>query len=78
MPIFEYVCQKCDHRFEQIVSGATVTKLQCPACQGKKLEKQLSVFSASHSDRDYRAGGRPVAPVAPCGTCGDPGGAGSC
>ncbi|MBX7041057.1 MAG: hypothetical protein K1X60_18000, partial [Nitrospira sp.] len=24
MPIFEYVCQECNHRFELIVQGQTV------------------------------------------------------
>lgn len=77
MPIFEYVCGKCDHRFEQIVYGET-TAVACPACQSKKLEKQLSLFTANHSDRNYWRGGRPVAPIGPCGSCGDPNGPGSC
>ena len=38
MPIFEYVCQECRHRFEHLVHGATVPI--CPSCKATKLEKQ--------------------------------------
>ena len=72
MPIFEYVCKKCQHQFEMIVQGGTA--VECPACKSKKLEKQLSVFAASSKGSDpFRS-----EPVAACGTCGDPRGPGSC
>ncbi len=71
MPIFEYVCRNCQHQFELIVNGSATP--QCPSCESKKLEKQLSVFTA---------GGKSYAkselPAAACGTCGDPRGPGSC
>ena len=31
MPIFEYVCHECNHRFELIVQGSAVPV--CPACK---------------------------------------------
>jgi putative FmdB family regulatory protein len=73
MPIFEYVCRKCQHRFEKIVYGGA--RPRCPACHGKKLEKQLSVFAAS--TKGASAAPRQLTP-GPCGTCGDPRGPGSC
>jgi len=45
MPIFEYVCQECDHPFEALVYGSK--KAECPKCQSKKLAQQLSVFAMS-------------------------------
>ena len=73
MPIFEYVCRKCEHRFEKIVRGGE--QPACPACQSKRLEKQLSVFAAATKGaRTAPADFRP----APCGSCGDPRGPGSC
>ena len=45
MPIFEYACRKCGHRFEQLVYGQAAP--ECPACRGKRVEKQLSVFAAA-------------------------------
>jgi putative FmdB family regulatory protein len=42
MPIFEYVCRKCDHRFESIVLGRKRPK--CPQCASGKLERQVEAF----------------------------------
>ena len=73
MPIFEYVCKQCGHRFEMLVQGSTV--VACPSCSGRKLEKQLSVFAATSRDQAMAQG---EGPVGACGTCGDPRGPGSC
>lgn len=75
MPIFEYVCRKCEHRFEKIVYGAAAP--ECPACGAKKPERQLSVFAAGVG-RGREAAARERAAGAACGTCGDPRGPGSC
>jgi putative FmdB family regulatory protein len=40
MPIFEYVCQECQHQFETLVLGSTVPS--CPACDSQELERQIS------------------------------------
>jgi len=45
MPIYEYRCRACDHRFELIVNGSTTPA--CPACEARDLEKQLSVFAVA-------------------------------
>ena len=72
MPIFEYVCQQCDHDFEALLYGTQ--KPECPKCHGKKLSQKLSVFAVSGKSS---SSARPTAP-GPCGSCGDPRGAGSC
>ncbi len=71
MPLFEYACRDCDHRFELLVRAST--KLECPKCASTALDKQLSVFAVSAP-----AGPSSHAAPAPCGMCGDPRGAGSC
>lgn len=73
MPIFEYVCKNCEHRFEKIVYGAN--KPECPSCQSKKLERQLSVFTAAGKSQRFAQSENPMNA---CGTCGDPRGPGSC
>jgi putative FmdB family regulatory protein len=71
MPIFEYICRQCNHRFEALVFGDE--KAMCPRCQSKKLAPQLSVFSVAAK------GGPASGPsTGPCGTCGDPRGEGAC
>ncbi len=71
MPLFEYICRDCQHRFETLVTAAR--QPSCPVCHGRLLDKQLSVFAVS-------AKSATTAPAATgaCGTCGDPRGPGSC
>ena len=72
MPIFEYVCEECAHKFEALVYGKE--KATCPKCQSKKLAPQLSVFAVSA--KGSSASSSPAA--GPCGSCGDPRGPGAC
>jgi len=71
MPIFEYICQECDHQFEALVFGRD--KAQCPKCHSKKLAPQLSVFAVS-----AKGGSATSSSAGPCGSCGDPRGPGAC
>jgi putative FmdB family regulatory protein len=71
MPIFEYVCQECHHKFEALVYGKQ--KAECPKCHATKLDPQLSVFAVSTKSSFGSS-----APTSPCGSCGDPRGPGSC
>jgi putative FmdB family regulatory protein len=52
MPIFEYVCQKCHHRFECIVLNGE--KPKCPECASRKLERQVEQFAEGRAARPPR------------------------
>jgi len=71
MPIFEYICQECQHEFEALVFGKDTAV--CPKCQSKELAPQLSVFAVS-----AKSSAAPSMSAGSCGSCGDPRGAGSC
>ena len=71
MPIFEYICQECQHAFETLVFGRDQAK--CPKCQSQKLSPQLSVFAMSSKGISAKS-----ASTGACGSCGDPRGPGSC
>jgi len=43
MPIYEYICKKCDSEFEAIVQGSQ--EVVCPSCDSKRLEKKFSAFA---------------------------------
>lgn len=73
MPLFEYACKTCDHRFEWLTRGAATP--ECPSCHGTDLEKRQSVFAARTS---APASGATEVPLGACGSCGDPRGPGSC
>jgi putative FmdB family regulatory protein len=44
MPIYEYVCEECDTRFERIVLNKQ-QEITCPKCASRKASIQLSVFA---------------------------------
>jgi len=47
MPIYEYLCDDCDTRFEKIVINKQ-QKIACPKCASKKASIQLSVFATAN------------------------------
>jgi putative FmdB family regulatory protein len=74
MPIFEYICKECDHRFEALIYGKQ--KAACPKCHTTKLEPQLSVFAVSANST--KSSSASASPSGACGSCGDPRGPGAC
>jgi putative FmdB family regulatory protein len=76
MPIFEYVCKECQHEFEALVFGKQ--KAECPKCQSKKLEPQLSVFAVAAKSGATTQPSFTAGPAGPCGSCCEAGGPGGC
>jgi putative FmdB family regulatory protein len=73
MPVYEFVCRRCDHPFEELVIGSE--RPRCPACESEDLAKRWSTFATRGAEPARPAG---PAPSAPCGSCGDPRGPGAC
>ena len=71
MPIFEYCCESCGHKFEAILLGSQTP--ECPQCHTQKLEKQLSTFAvATKSSASPAAGcGQSNCCMMGGGGCGD-------
>ncbi|MEO0184852.1 MAG: zinc ribbon domain-containing protein [candidate division WOR-3 bacterium] len=45
MPVFEFCCKKCNHRFEDLVfKNSELSDMQCPVCGSKNIEKLFSIF----------------------------------
>ena len=45
MPIYEFVCESCGHRFEELVGshvGLRVEDLACPECGSSEVERQIA------------------------------------
>ncbi len=42
MPLYEYQCKKCGHRFEEIQKFSDKPLTKCPKCRKGRLEKLLS------------------------------------
>jgi len=47
MPIYEYICEECETRFERIVINRQ-QEIACPKCASKKASIQLSVFATAN------------------------------
>lgn len=48
MPIYEYRCEQCDHRFEILQRlGDGADGLRCPDCGVSRLEKMFSTFASA-------------------------------
>lgn len=46
MPIYEFICKKCDEKFETLVRSTDTSSVECPQCGSKELKKLLSSFAA--------------------------------
>ncbi|MCI5141221.1 MAG: zinc ribbon domain-containing protein [Candidatus Electrothrix sp. ATG1] len=59
MPIYEYVCLKCEKQFETISTSSNNTEpVKCPECQSLDVKKNISASNLRMS-----SGG----PSIPCG-----------
>jgi len=47
MPIYEYLCEECETRFEKIVLNKQ-QEIACPKCASKNASIQLSVFATGN------------------------------
>ena len=46
MPIYEYECRHCSHRFEFLLLPSSKTPA-CPECKGQELERLFSGFAVN-------------------------------
>ena len=62
MPTYEYVCDACDHRLEELQSFSEPPLTKCPACKKKKLRRLFGtgiavLFKGSgFYETDYKRG----------------------
>jgi putative FmdB family regulatory protein len=46
MPTYEYRCNACGHRFDELQSFSEAVLKKCPACKKKKLERLIGAGAA--------------------------------
>ena len=46
MPTYDYVCEACNHAFEQFQSISEPELQKCPACKKKKLRRLMGTGAA--------------------------------
>jgi putative FmdB family regulatory protein len=60
MPIYEYECQSCGHRYESLRGfAASDEKMKCPNCGGKNSKRVMSSFFGGSSGNSSGGGCAP-------------------
>lgn len=67
MPIYEYICTKCGHEFDEIQKFSDPPLKKCPKCKGK-LEKKMSAPSFQLKGTGWYATDFKDKPKAPANT----------
>jgi putative FmdB family regulatory protein len=53
MPLYEYACQQCSNRFDQLRSIAEADAVAaCPACGSQQTTRSLSAIAAPNIGKD--------------------------
>ena len=47
MPIFEYVCNDCNKKFEVLVKSSKANNIKCVSCNSESVKKKLSSFAVN-------------------------------
>ena len=67
MPIYEYCCKQCNHKFEDLVKAVGVREVVvCPECDNRDVMRLRSVFGVGASG----IASAPTAELPLCGACG--------
>ena len=67
MPIFEYVCEECNHSFEQLVVKPEDFLEECPKCHSKNVKKLISAGNVRPYGIPKGSGGYKVPACMSCG-----------
>jgi len=67
MPIYEYQCKACCHRFEELVFRTDDPPPECPECRSKEVEKLISAGCVRPHGIPTGSGGFKPPPCKPSG-----------
>jgi putative FmdB family regulatory protein len=73
MPIYEFLCARCDHAFEELFRARDPERrVRCPECGSLRVEKQWSAFgfTVSGGASACSSGGCAGGCGGDCGGCG--------
>ncbi len=64
MPLYEFRCDRCDQRFEELCENTEASNgVRCPGCRSRRVSRLLSTFAVSVQ------GGRKGGSASACSTC---------
>ena len=70
MPIYEFECHPCGHRFEEIVgAGARLADgIACPKCKSPEIDRTIARFAVTSSSSSSASSAESCPPQG-CGRC---------
>lgn len=68
MPLYEYHCQTCDHKFDKLQS-MSATGADCPRCE-QPARRAISVFASVSKGDSPSSDFSPMPPMSGGGCCG--------
>ncbi len=59
MPVYDFRCQQCDHKFTVMVSINEKDQVKCPKCESEKVQQLFTGFFTKKSScgHNHSAGG---------------------
>lgn len=54
MPLYQYVCEKCNHEFRKLVHRED--SVHCPECEAEEVVKQLSLPARTSTESSLPSG----------------------
>lgn len=63
MPLYEYLCEACERRFERLASMAEADATSCPSCGASGARRLISVIGGTTGRAE------PPAPTCGAGAC---------
>jgi len=60
MPVYEYECKKCSHRFEYMIFTSSDPSPQCPKCNTRQVKRLISSGSVRNNPLNSGYGGFPT------------------
>jgi putative FmdB family regulatory protein len=72
MPVYEFVCEDCDSRFDTLVRSFSASgEVTCKDCESENVRRLVSTFAVSGFDDPMTAMSQPSAGGGCCGgSCG--------
>ncbi|HDH05548.1 MAG TPA: zinc ribbon domain-containing protein [Nitrospirae bacterium] len=61
MPIYEYICLKCNEKFALLQSMCSAdNNTECPKCSSREVKKAISSFSCATGSKDSASSSAPA------------------
>lgn len=67
MPLFEFECNSCNHRFEELVSSSSKIVEKCPKCENSDVKKLVSAGSIKSGGNTAASAPSPAPACSPGG-----------